>query len=179
VIVDITLGRVCATIGAVGRQWVLHILSVCVCNHSYPACNAHAPYCRLWPLRLYCIFRHYLINDTIFGGGILKIKCVLILSTTFVWNVSIPRRNEQDMIRNVYRSSCGVTVVCLISMNVQFSRQIFEKKCWNIKFNENPSNGIRVVPCGRTDRQTRRRWYSFLFCNFAKARKIPLLFSLC
>jgi len=38
-------------------------------------------------------------------------------------------------------------------MELEFSQQIFEKSS-NIKFNENPSSGSRVVPCGRTDRQT-------------------------
>jgi hypothetical protein len=33
----------------------------------YPACNAHAPYCDLWPVRLCYIFTHYLVNSTIFG----------------------------------------------------------------------------------------------------------------
>jgi len=32
-----------------------------------------------------------------------------------------------------------------------FSRQIFEK-CSNIKFNQNPSSGCWVAPCGRTNR---------------------------
>jgi hypothetical protein len=31
------------------------------------------------------------------------------------------------------------------------------QKCSNIKFNENPSSGSRVVPGGRTDRQTDRQ----------------------
>ena len=35
------------------------------------------------------------------------------------------------------------------------SRQVFEKY-WNTKFDENPSRGSRVVPCGRTNRQTWR-----------------------
>jgi hypothetical protein len=35
-------------------------------------------------------------------------------------------------------------------MKLEFCRQIFEKYS-NIKFNENPSSGSRVVPCGRTD----------------------------
>jgi hypothetical protein len=38
-------------------------------------------------------------------------------------------------------------------MNLEFFRQIFEKYS-NIKFNENPFGGSRVVLCGRTDRQT-------------------------
>jgi hypothetical protein len=41
-------------------------------------------------------------------------------------------------------------------MTLEFSRQIFEKYS-NIKFHENPFNGSRVVPCGRTDRQTDRQ----------------------
>ena len=33
------------------------IYSECVfCRLNYPACNAHAPYCHLWPGRLYIIF---------------------------------------------------------------------------------------------------------------------------
>ena len=31
----------------------------------YPACNAHAPYCHLWPVRLSSICPHYLNNGTI------------------------------------------------------------------------------------------------------------------
>jgi len=40
-------------------------------------------------------------------------------------------------------------------MKLESSRQIFEKYP-NIKFHENPSNGSRVVPCGRTDRHADR-----------------------
>jgi len=38
-------------------------------------------------------------------------------------------------------------------MKLEFSRNIFEKSS-NFKFNENPSSGSRVVPCGRTDGRT-------------------------
>jgi len=45
-----------AAIFAVEKQKVLHILSVCVCvfvcSFSHPACNAHVPYCHLWPAPL-------------------------------------------------------------------------------------------------------------------------------
>jgi len=40
-------------------------------------------------------------------------------------------------------------------MKFEFSGQIFEKYS-NLKFHEHPSSGIRVVSCGRTDRQTCR-----------------------
>ena len=53
---------------------IVHIL--CVCSLTYPTCKAHAPYFHLWPLWLHQIFRHYLINDTIFGKKLLIIKCV-------------------------------------------------------------------------------------------------------
>jgi hypothetical protein len=66
---NVTLRRVRVTIVAEEKQYVLHILSVCVCSLKYPACIAHAPYCRLWPAPLYSIFPHYLINGTIFGKG--------------------------------------------------------------------------------------------------------------
>jgi len=53
------------TIVAVEKQWVLH-------NLSYPACNAHAPYCHLWPAPLYNVYffcSHFLINSMIFERG--------------------------------------------------------------------------------------------------------------
>jgi len=43
-----------------------YILRMCVCSFSYPASNAHAPYCHLWPAQPYNIFPHYLINGMIF-----------------------------------------------------------------------------------------------------------------
>jgi len=39
----ITLRLVWATIVAVEKRCVLHIVRVCVCSLRYPACNAHAP----------------------------------------------------------------------------------------------------------------------------------------
>jgi len=44
---------------------------------------------------------------------------------------------------------------CHVLMKLEFSRYIFEKFS-SIKFQENPSIGSRVVPCWRTDGQTRR-----------------------
>ena len=41
---------------------------------------------------------------------------------------------------------------CPILMKLQLSQQIFEKYS-NVKFNENPSIGSRVVPCEQRDRR--------------------------
>ena len=91
---NVTLRRVRATIVVVEKQWVLHILSVCISSLSYPARNAHAPYCHLWPAPLYKVFPHYLINGTIFEKKNTEYKmCVLIFSTTFVWNISHSKKN--------------------------------------------------------------------------------------
>jgi len=89
--------------------WVCVCVCVCVCKLSYPACNAHAPYCHLWPAPLYRIFPHYLIYGTIFENKLLNIKCgfwfsLQILSETFL----VLRRTKRDMIKNVYWSSCKV-----------------------------------------------------------------------
>jgi len=44
-----------------------YIFWQCICSLRYPACKTHAPFCHIWSARLYSIFSHYLINDTIFG----------------------------------------------------------------------------------------------------------------
>ena len=85
---NVTLRRLPATIVAVEKQQVLHNFTVCICSLSYPACNAHAPYCHLGPVPLYSIFPHYLINIAIFETKkkVTEHKMwVLIFSTTFAW----------------------------------------------------------------------------------------------
>jgi hypothetical protein len=41
-----------------------YISLLCTCGRSYRACNAHASHCRVWPVRVYEIFPHYLTNST-------------------------------------------------------------------------------------------------------------------
>jgi len=41
-----------ATTVAVEKQLVYK----CICGLGYPVRNAHAPYCYLWPARLYYVF---------------------------------------------------------------------------------------------------------------------------
>jgi hypothetical protein len=100
---NVTLRRVRATIIAVKKEWVFHICS-CFCSLKYAACNAHAPYCHLRPVRLNNIFPHYLINCKIFEKKkILNIKRVVsfgvqLLFETFI----ILKRTERVMIIILY-----------------------------------------------------------------------------
>jgi hypothetical protein len=69
----------------------------------------------LWPVRLYHVFPHYLINGTIFGKKLLNIKCAIwfslqLLSETFL----IPRSIQREIIINVLRSSRKLPVILLI-----------------------------------------------------------------
>ena len=101
---------------------------MCVCSLRYPASNAHAPYCRLWPAPLYSIFRHYLINGTIFEKVIEHKMCILISSSDFVWHISHSKKNWAR-----YNQKCLVVFVqCTryssqILMKLEFSRQTLEK----------------------------------------------------
>jgi hypothetical protein len=66
----------------------------CVCSLRYTACNASAPYYHLWPVSLYNIFPHYLLNRTIFEKKFIARKiCVLSLSTNFVRKISCSKKN--------------------------------------------------------------------------------------
>jgi hypothetical protein len=125
---------------------------VCVCSLRYPACNAHAPYCNLWPAPLYNIFLPYLIKCTIFGGGgnDSEIKCVFRFSlqlcpTHFLFQEEV---SERDILVFLW----STRYFCPNLMELEFSPQIF-KKLSNMKFRKNSSSESRV-PCGRTDRLT-------------------------
>ena len=96
--------RCSATIVVVGKQFVLYTLRVCVCLYlSSMQCACVVLYCHLWPLWLYNIFPHYLINDMIFGKKKLQnIKCVFtfsleVLSETFL----ILRTTATDMKKKI------------------------------------------------------------------------------
>ena len=57
--------RVCVCVRVPLRVGVC--MSVRECSLGNTARKAHAPCCHLWPLWLHHIFRHYVINGTIFG----------------------------------------------------------------------------------------------------------------
>ena len=159
---NVTTRRVHETIVAVEKHQVQYYILACVCVHrcslTYPARKA-PPYCHLRPLWLHHIFRHYLINGTIFGKRLLNTKCVLIVTRTFIWTFLILRRIQHVSCEN---TSCKVPRYSRrILMKFEFSRHIIEKNS-NIKFHQNLLDGSRDVPCGRTDgNETNSRFSQF------------------
>jgi len=91
---------------------ITHFDCVSVCVHWLSGMQSICTilYCHLWPVWLYSIFPHCLINGVIFGNKLFSIKCAFcfslkILSVTFI---SL-RKILQDNVTNLLRSSCKVS----------------------------------------------------------------------
>jgi hypothetical protein len=67
--------------------------SACVCSSRYPLCNAHAPYCHLWSVRLYYFFSTLYNKQHDFLKVTEHKQFVLIFSTTITWNISHFKNN--------------------------------------------------------------------------------------
>jgi len=69
----------------------------------------------------------------------------------FVWNISHSKTNggRYGQKYMLIFTICAVSLV-IFEWNLKFLSRFFEKHA-NIKFHENPCNGSRVVPVGRTD----------------------------
>jgi hypothetical protein len=128
-------------------------------------------YCRLWSAQLYNIFPHYLINGKKKKKKkILNLKCVLIFSTTFVWNISHSEKNWE-----IY-----VWLKMFIGLHVKyplFSSDFNETWIFSTRFREMLKYKIlwQFTRCGpsrsmRTDEQTDIKKLIVVFQNFANAR---------
>ena len=62
----------------------------------YPACNAHVPYCHLWPAWLYNIFPHYLITAQ-FSKVIEHKMCF-----DFLYNLCLKHFSHQEELSEVF-----------------------------------------------------------------------------
>ena len=89
-----------------------------------------------------------------------------ILSETFL----ILRRSERDMKTCKLAFMYSTCYSCQILMNLEFSRQGFEKLL-NVKFHADPLSGSRVVPFGRTDVTSDMTKLIVALRNFANASK--------
>jgi hypothetical protein len=108
---------------------------VCACGLSYPACNAHAPYsiviCGLTAVP--CFIFSQIISQTAWFSGGKKVTaqevCVLIFSTTCVWNVSHFTKNlARYYYKCTYVFPYSTRYFSKIVTKLEFSQHIFRKK---------------------------------------------------
>ena len=128
-----------------------------------------------WPFRLYNIFPHYLINGTIFEKKkVIEYKmCVLIFSTTLVWNLFILIIIDRDMINDLhvkyplFLSDLNVTWILQIDFQKILKYQISWKSVrWELRCSM------------RTYRRTDMTNKIIDFRNFANAPNMPHLFQI-
>ena len=119
-------------------------------------CACAVIYCHLWPLRVYNIFPHFLINCTIFGN--------------IVWNISHSRRTERDILINVLTSSCKVTVILV---KFEWKLNFLYRFSKNTQISNFIVSGIRFVLCGRTEKDKTK--LTVAFPNFSNAPKNVLI----
>jgi hypothetical protein len=150
------------------EEYVLNIFNVCLHYYlSYPTCKTHifyaVLYCHQWPVWLYHIFPHYLINNSILERVFGQKMCFEFLYTFLSGTFLVLRRMERGIITNVCRSSCQFPAV-LVIFNETW---IFDR------FSKNPQiqNFMKIRPVGDevlyADRRTDMTKIIVAFRNFA------------
>jgi hypothetical protein len=136
-----------------------YIFWVCVCRLRYPACNAHASYCHVWPALLCNIFPRYPINDTVLGKVVEYKMRILIFATTYAWNIFHSQKNSAryDHKYTVVHVKCplflsGFNDTWTLSTHIW---KVFQYQISWISVQWDPSRPLRTG--GRAVRQAHRR----------------------
>jgi len=116
---------------------------------------------RLWPVRLYDIFPHYLTNITIFGG---KNDWTWTLCFDFLYNLCViplfflKKYQPNDIIILRVPSLKYLLLLLLLSSYLNLHLNFLDTFSRNtiFDFHENHSGGSLIFPCGRMDVQTDR-----------------------
>ena len=143
---------------------------VCVSSLRYPASNAHAPYCHLWPVMLYYIF--HIISQTV------RFSKEKVIKANGVFSFSLQRFSFYEEWSDTWsKMYTGLHVKCSLFLSdsnetwIAFTdfRKTLKYQIWSKSFGRN-----RVIPCGETDGQTDVMKLILVFRNFANAPKIWL-----
>ena len=129
-----------------------YILLVCVCSIRFTACSAHAAYCYLWLLWLYSIVTHYLVNGMILEGE--KHYWKQNVYFDFLYNFCLKHFwlwEELSLSSQMYTGLHVKYALILSDFNKNWIFSTHFRKIPNVKFNEIPSIGCRIVLCGRAD----------------------------
>jgi hypothetical protein len=103
--------------------------------------------------------RHYFLKQSYWTQNVFWFP-LQFLSETFL----VPRNIQRDTIKMYIGLHVKWPLFFLHFNQTWTSRRIFEKHS-NIKFQENPSSGSRVLPCGRTDRRDEANSRFSQFCE--------------
>ena len=143
---------------------------VCVCSLSYTVRNAHASYCRLWPIWLYNVFPHFLLKVVIFKKKKRIYKrynvCFDFL-TTLTWNISLSKNSGRYDQKCLLVFMLVTRFLCQVWMRVAFSRQIRKVLKYQISRKSIPWESVRSCSMW-TDGQTDKTTLIVAFCNFSK-----------
>jgi len=140
-----------------------------MCSLCYSACNTRAPYCHLWPVRLYRILPHYLINDTILPKKDFEHKVCFDYSTSCVWIISLSEKKWAKFYHKytqVFMQNTRYSYKILIKPGIFYTyfREILK---YQILWKYVPG-GAEFVPRGETDGHAKLT-VVFFFRNFANA----------
>jgi hypothetical protein len=147
-----------------------YVLWVSICSLKCTAWNAHAPYRHQWSAYLLPYFstlslqRHDLRKDLLNKIYLFRFS-LQILSETFVILTKIKR----DSITNMLSIHVNYPLF-LLDLNKTLILLTYFRKISYVKFHENPSRGIQVVPSVRTDRDE----VNIRFSRFCESALKPL-----
>jgi len=101
-----------------------YTLWMCVCSLRYPICNTLAPYCLLWPVRLYYIFSTLSLKWRDCRKKFIEHKMCVGFSLRLLSETFLILRTERDVIKNLYWPFCKVPVILVL---LQFFSTVFLK----------------------------------------------------
>ena len=103
--------------------------------------------------------------------------CILIFSTTFVWNISHSEKNTVRYYHKITKMFMWSTYnSCKVLITHEYTQHISKKNPSNIKFHEYPYGNSLIIPCRQTNgqRDTQRDMMKLTtgcFHNFANVPK--------